>query len=403
MESMHLYQKWRFWPILCLAFIYAFSNPLLMLATPIYFFQQGVQIKIISLLSTALTVTYSISPIVLNKISDKIGRRKSVIISMIGATCAQLTYYITLDPIAFLIERLFEGFMLGFFFPNLQASISDNQAIDHHKYLARFNFSWSIAIALGLLFGAILLYFIDDLKILFYINPIFLAINACIAVFFFQEPNNPNLRVQNTNSDFTINNSTDHQKSITKSIYYIPLIIPLLYILASSFASGNGTLLYPIRSELLGFHPSSTYLVNLFATLTQSLAMYIATVLALNKLKVATTFILIIYSFLFILFNLNKIFSLFIILFMFSGFFYGFLYGAASKLFLILNIMKKTSKYSSILESSLGITFFISQLFLGLMADIDISLAYSMLSLTLILIFLINLIFIRKFKEVEKI
>ncbi len=403
METMQLSQKWRFWPVLCLAFIYAFSNPLLMLATPIYFFQQGVPIKIISLLSTALTITYSISPIVLNKISDKLGRRKSVIISMIGATCAQLTYYITLDPIAFLIERLFEGFILGFFFPNLQASISDNQSINHQKYLARFNLSWSVAIVLGLLFGAIFLQFIDDLKFLFYINPIFLAINAFIAILFFQEPINPNLGIQSSTSDFNTNDSEDKQKSITISNYYIPVIIPLLLIFATSFASGNGTLLYPIRSELLGFHPSSTYFVNVFATLTQSLALYLATSLALNKLKVASTLILIIYSFLFILFILNEVYSLFIILFMFSGFFYGFLYGAASKLFLTLNIMKKTSKYSSISESSLGVTFFISQLFLGFIADIDIGLAYLALSLTLVVIFFIVLIFIRKLKEIESI
>ncbi|MFX1573646.1 MAG: MFS transporter [Promethearchaeota archaeon] len=403
MESIHLNQKWRFWPILCLAFIYAFSNPLLMLATPIYFFQQGVQIKFISILSTALTVTYSISPIGLNKISDRLGRRKSVIISMIGATCAQLTFYITLAPIAFLIERLFEGFILGFFFPNLQASISDNQSIDHNIYLAKFNLSWSIAIVLGLLFGAILLQFTDNLQLLFYINPIFLAINAFIAILFFQEPINPNFEIQNSASDFNINHSEDIQTSITISNYYIPVIIPLLFILASSFASGNGTLLYPIRSEILGFHPSSTYFVNVFATLSQTLAMYVATLIALNKLKITAAFILIIYSFLFILFNLNEIYPLFIILFMFSGFFYGFLYGAASKLFLTLNIIKKTSKYSSISESSVGVTFFISQLFLGFMADINISLAYSMLSLTLIVIFLINLIFIRKFQEVEKV
>ena len=96
-------QNWRFWPILLLAFVFAFSSPLLMLATPIYFLQQGLQIKFISLLSIALTITYSISPILLNKFSDKLGRRKSVIISMVGAACAQLIFYITLNPFAFLI------------------------------------------------------------------------------------------------------------------------------------------------------------------------------------------------------------------------------------------------------------------------------------------------------------
>jgi len=170
-------RSWKFWPILCLAFIFAFSNPLLMLATPIYFYRLGLQIKFISLLTIAMTITYSISPLALNKISDKLGRRKSVIISLIGASCAQLTFYISLDPIFFLIERLFEGFVFGFFFPNLQASISDDPSIEHQKYIAQFNLSWSIAIVFGFLFGAIFLQFVDDLRILFYISPLFLILN----------------------------------------------------------------------------------------------------------------------------------------------------------------------------------------------------------------------------------
>ena len=187
---------------------------------------------------------------------------------------------------------------------------------------------------------------------------------------------------------------------MTLSKYYIPVIIPLLIILALSFASGNSTLLYPIKSELLGFQPSSTYLITVFATFTQSITMYIASLLVLNKLKLVSIITLLVYSFLYIFFNLNEIYYLFIILFLLSGFFYGILYGAASKLFLTLNILKKTSKYSSIMESSAGFTFFISQIFLGFIADIDIGLGYITLSLSIAIIFLIILVFIRKFKEV---
>lgn len=396
-------QNWRFWPILLLAFVFAFSSPLLMLATPIYFFQQGVQIKIISLLSIALTITYSISPILLNKFSDKLGRRKSVIISMVGAACAQLIFYITLNPLAFFIERLFEGFILGFFFPNLIASISDNPNIDHPKHLARFNLSWSVAAVFGLLFGAIILQFTDDLRFIFYISPIFLVANLFIAIFLLRESISLNPRTQNNNPNFYTNNPENNLYSTTSSNYYIPVIIPLLFILYTSFAAGNGSLLYPIRSELLGFHPSSTYFANIFAVVSQSIAMYLASLLALNKLKLVSIITLLVYPFLFIFFIANEIYNLFIILFLFSGFFYGILYGAASKLFITLNVLKKTSKYSGILESSVGLTYFISQLFLGFIADINIGLAYLSLSLSLMVILFINLVFIRKFKEVERV
>jgi MFS family permease len=396
-------QKWRFWPVLCLAFIFAFANPLLSLATPIYFFQQGVQIKFISLLSIAMTITYSISPILLTKISNKLGRRKSIIISMIGATGLQLIFYITLNPFVFLIERLLEGFILGFFFPNLTASISDVPNIDHQKYLAKFNLSWSIAIVFGLIFGAVILLFIDNLVFIFYLSPIILLVNIFIAIFLFQQSTPPNFKPQDKNTTFKTINPENNQDSTAYSNYFIPVIIPLLFILYTSFAAGNGSFLYPIRAELLGFHPSSTYLVNTFAVVGQSLSLYFSSVLALKKLKLVSVFTLSVYPFLFIFFIFNEIYFLFIILFLFSGLFYGMLYGAASKLFIALNVLKNTSKYSGILESSTGLSFFISMLILGFIADINILLGYFSLTLSLLVIFFLTLVFIRKFKEVERI
>jgi MFS family permease len=400
MTEEQVIQHWRFWPVLCLTFIFAFSTPIVMLAAPIYFLQQEVEIILISLLSVALTITYSVSPIILNKLSNKLGRRKSVIIAMIGATGAQLVFYITLHPVVFLIERLFEGFILGFFFPNLQASISDNAEIDHQKYLARFNLSWAIAGAFGLLFGALFLQFFNDLKFLFYINPIFYAINIFIAILFFQEPISDKRETQNIDVGVIKNRLEDDQRLVATGKYYIPVIIPLLLVLAVSFASGNGTLLYPIKSEILEYQPSTTFLVIVFATITQSIAMYLSSVVTLKKLKLLSSLTLLVYAFMFIFFVINKLFFFFIILFMLSGFFYGILYGTASKLFLTLNIIKETSIYSSISESSVGVSFFISQIFLGIVAGVSVNFAYITLSMILVIIFFISLPFIKNFREV---
>jgi len=393
-------QHWRFWPVLCLVFIFGFSSPLLMLAAPIYYIQQGVEIIFISLLSTALTITYSISPIILNKISDRLGRRKSIIIAMIGATGAEIVFFITLNPIVFLIERLFEGFILGFFFPNLQASISDNAQIDHQKYLARFNLSWGIAGIFGLLFGALFLQFLNDLKLLFYISPIFFVLNVFIAIFFFQEPIGDKKETQNVEVEIITKKHGDNQKLLTTSIYSIPVIIPLLLILAISFASGNGTLLYPIKSDMLGYQPSTTYLVIVFATVTQSLAMYLSSIITIKKLKLFSSLTILAHACTFLFFPISEFYYIFIILFILSGFFYGFLYGTASKLFLTLNIVKKTSIYSSISESFVGVSFFISQIILGFVAGINVNIAYITLSLILLIIFFLTFAFMKKLKEV---
>ncbi|MFX1425934.1 MAG: MFS transporter [Promethearchaeota archaeon] len=396
-------QKWRFWPVLCLAFIFAFASPLLMLATPIYFLDQEVQIKFISLLTIAMTITYSISPILLTRFSNRLGRRKSVIISMIGATSLQMIYYFSLNPFIFLIERLLEGFILGFFFPNLTASISDVPNIDHQKYLSKFNLSWSLAIVFGLIFGAIVLLFTNNLKFIFYISPVIMLGNLLIAILLFKPSISINPESNTKNLEINIKEQKNYRNSTMLTSFYIPVIIPLLFILYSSFAAGNGSFLYPIRSALLGFHPSSTYFVNIFAVIGQTVSIYYSNLLSLNKLKMLTIFTSFVYPFLFLFFIFNEIYWFFIILFMFSGIFYGILYGAASKLFISLNVLKGTSKYSGILESSTGLCYFVSQIFLGFIADIHILLGYLSLSLSLMLLFFINLVFIRKFKEIEEI
>lgn len=397
MSEQKIIDNWRFWPVIFLVFIFGFSSPLIMFAAPIYFLQQGVEIILVSILSTALTITYSISPLILNKFSDKLGRRKSVIIAMFGATIAELVFYITLNPIIFIFERLFEGFILGFFFPNLQASISDNIYIDHKKYLANFNLSWGIAGVFGVLFGAVFLEIVNDLRLLFYINPIFLAINVIVAVIFFQEPKNY-MQVSSKNEFDEIN--VENNESVLGVVkFYIPVIIPLLLILGVSFASGNGTLLYPIKSVRLGYQASSTFFLMVFAIITQSLATYLSNLIGIKKTKLLSSLTLLIYAVLFMIFVFNDFFLVFVFLFAFSGFFYGVLYGLASNLIINLNIIKKTSIYSSISESSMGLFFFISQIILGVTADIDVNLAYITLSMILIFIFIINLVFLKNFKE----
>ena len=66
------YQQWRFWPLICLAFLYLINVALINLATPLYFFKQGTEIVIIGFLVVGSTITYCFSPILLYKLSKKL-------------------------------------------------------------------------------------------------------------------------------------------------------------------------------------------------------------------------------------------------------------------------------------------------------------------------------------------
>ena len=402
MSEKKTLQKWRFWPVILLTSFYTINSSLIMLGIPILFFQKGISIGIIGFLSAAQIITYCFSPLLFNKVSDKLGRKKSIILAMVGVSFTQITYYILLDPIVFLIARFTEGLFLGLFAPNLQASISDNPSLDHGKYLSRLTLSFNSGGLIGLLFGALFLFFINEIILVFYIAPLLVISNAIIAIFFFQESTklNSNIGIIESANKKEKNLVLNNSNKSNEIKYYIPVLIPIIFMFGFSFAVGSANFIYPIKSEILGFQPYSAYLLSFFAMFAQTISTYKASLSSIKRLKVASLISLIIVSLIIIFFGINENFYGFIILFVIIGLFTGILYGSAIKFFMILNLTNQTSKYSSIMESLSGITYFATQITAGFIGGISLELAFFTLSIILIAIFILNLLYMKKIKEI---
>ena len=258
-------QEWRFWSIVCLSFLYPLNNAIINLAIPLYYFKQSVPIQIIGgILVASITMTYCFSPILFRKYSDKIGRKKSVCIAMIGTSFAQMIFYFTLEPLIFIISRLIEGFVTGLYWSNLQASISENVKNDPDKYIARFNFGWNSGVLSGFLLGALILFNTNDLRIIFYFAPLLIFLSLIIAIIFFREIN-PNIWKKIESSEYdNIFNSNLKEESYNISKFYIPIILPVLLIIAFAFQQASVFLLYSIKSEILGFETYTVYLLAFF-------------------------------------------------------------------------------------------------------------------------------------------
>ncbi|MHA1688812.1 MAG: MFS transporter [Promethearchaeota archaeon] len=188
MEKSEIISNWPFWPVVLLAIIYPINSSLINLAIPLYFFNQGVDVRIIGLLSSGIAITYCFSPIAVNKFSNKIGRKHSIMLACAGGFLAQLTYYFTLHPFVFLFSRIFEGLIMGFYWSSLQSSISDSTVEKIDTLMSRYNFSWNFGILSGFLIGFILLFSLNELLFIFYISPLFLLLMIIISTFFFKEP-----------------------------------------------------------------------------------------------------------------------------------------------------------------------------------------------------------------------
>jgi hypothetical protein len=86
----------------------------------------------------------------------------------------------------------------------------------------------------------------------------------------------------------------------------------------------------------------------------------------------------------------------FIILFILIGLFAGALYGSVLKFFMILNLTKQTSRYSSIMESLTGISYFATQITAGFIGGFNLELAFFTLAIILLVIFILYLLYMKK-------
>jgi len=351
-------------------------------------------------------MTYCFSPLLLSKISERfrLSRKKGVFFGVLGISVSQIIFYFSLEPIPFLISRVLEGFMAGLVWTNLQSTISDNAERNHSKYMAIYNFSWNLGTLLGFLAGTIMLFFIGDLLIIFYFSPFLLFINVFVILFFFEE----SVKIKNLNCEKEtekgkkggiINQSKQDVQTLSRC--YIPSIIPLLFMIAFSIVRVCVLFTYPLKSEILGFKAYTAYLLSFLCLITQTFSITFASYLPLKHLKKVSTICVLVSSAIVFLLGLNTNYVMFVILILVLGFFNGFLYSLGLKVFLYLNIQRETSKYSSICESSIGLTFLVAPIFAAFLtaAYDDINLSFYAFSVILFLILILNFIYFRKMKN----
>ncbi|TFG08961.1 MAG: MFS transporter [Promethearchaeota archaeon] len=389
MEQTNVNHHWRFWPVMCLAILYPINYSLIYLAIPLYFFNIGTEIHVIGFLVAGTTMAYCFSPLLLSKIGERLGRRKSIIIALSGVSLAQIIFYFTLEPSYFLISRVCEGFVTGLYWSSLQSSISDTSLKKQDAYLSRFNFSWTFGTLIGFLTGAILLFNFEDVEFIFHVAPLLIFLNLFIAIIFFQEP------VKEVNHDL-LSQGTDQNTSSNHLRVQTTVILFILFIISYGLAKNSTNFLYPLKSEIIGFDSYTVYLLAFFALISQVIATSLASYLNLNTLKKLTVMSLTSLIVINIILGFNYNFFIFIILFFFVGFFAGILYACGLKLSIMLNFEKNTSKYSSIIESMMGVIFLIAPIFSGYIASINLALSFYIISITLIFMLILSLYFMKK-------
>lgn len=408
MESSGAPKIWRFWPVIVLAFVYPINVGVIGLAIPLYYLKIGISVEVIGFLSAGTAMAYWFSPIVLTKISKRLGRKKSVILASIGTLVAQSFFYLSLHPLVMLLARLSEGFITGLYWTNLQSTISDNHSLDHPWYFSRYNVAWNSGVLIGQLMGMLLLFFMDDLLIVFYSAPLLIIILVIMSIGFFNDSIGRQVKQKSRkvkNNGAKTGHSIEDLKEqklagLELEPCRVPLIVPVLLMVAFVFGRVSGTFLYPVKSELLGFEPYTVYLLAFLSIGMQILSTSLGSLISIRKMRSFTALFLSCAALSVLGMALNVQFLAFLLLFLSIGFFGGFMYAQGLNLLMKLNVVKKTSIYSNIGESVIGLCFFILPVLLGyVIASTGVNFGFYVNFISMAIIFVLLMIIMEKLKS----
>ncbi|MHA1792006.1 MAG: MFS transporter [Promethearchaeota archaeon] len=104
---------------------------------------------------------YWLSPVLLGHASDKLGRKRSIILSMIGFSLINILILFSTHPIYLYLGFVMTAVCFGFYFPVLGALISETSQklgnVAHSRALSNFMIAWSIGLTTGPFIGGFII------------------------------------------------------------------------------------------------------------------------------------------------------------------------------------------------------------------------------------------------------
>jgi MFS family permease len=147
-------RRYRFWPVYAAAFTRTLSYTIYGLALPnylIYFLH--VPEWLYGVIIAVYSIAYIAGPLVAMPVTRRIGARNGTMISVVGSILLVSCQLVLLDPWALVLLRAVDGFLLGFFWPNIQMEVSSWQRAIPEKndgqFFQTYGMSWNIGIILG--------------------------------------------------------------------------------------------------------------------------------------------------------------------------------------------------------------------------------------------------------------
>lgn len=142
----------RLFPLFFLAFTGDFLLSTMIVASTLVGTYQHVDGWVIGLLGSAFYMTYAPSAVFLGKVSDRIGRRNSIMVCAAGFLGVSFLFMASArSVVGVFVGELCVGFLNGFYWPSIEAFISEHSTseADHQVNVNKFCLSWSLGYMIG--------------------------------------------------------------------------------------------------------------------------------------------------------------------------------------------------------------------------------------------------------------
>lgn len=174
-------------------------------------------------------------------ISDKVGRKKTVVLGTIASLVYSIIFALSKDYIWLVFGAIFEGLEMAFFSGNNNALLYDTlkeegRENEYTRYLGKTNSMYQIASLLGGVIGGVILYF-TSYKAIMWLSVIPKALNVIVSIFIYE----PKVFTENKNNVYS------------QAINSIKLVFKnktlLKQVIADSISEGVGESTYQFRSK----------------------------------------------------------------------------------------------------------------------------------------------------------
>ncbi|KUO48986.1 MAG: hypothetical protein APF76_10160 [Desulfitibacter sp. BRH_c19] len=130
-------------------------------AIPLYGDELGASYKQLGFLMTGYSIAYAAMTVFSGRMSDQLGRKRILLVSITLSILASTGYYLASTPIALLAFRTLEGMSRGMLWPVAEAIVADNTTFQGRgKAMGHFSAAYGGGVATGTLAGGYVMEYI---------------------------------------------------------------------------------------------------------------------------------------------------------------------------------------------------------------------------------------------------